>query len=268
MSAAVAIPIRAVQQSVESFESRGEKRRLRLTSEEARYVRYVLCEWDGDCGAGSSMGMQLEKLAQRPKYAPMHGQARPQWWEQTMYVPSPAPSMRERDWPQDRYCGKRAEERASILRSWRALRAMASEPVAVLIALYGEVLPGTPDRELCKSIWPKDVWEDYRRVSRYAADGGSAAYFEAAIRVDRAKRQGEPPDAHRTRVGIATAARAERIREIGNECERLIVAACHAYRAAWWTADGVALRAAQSGAPAISVIREEVPVGMMGAVVP
>lgn len=58
--------------AVQSFDGRSEATRLRLTSVEARLVRYVLCEWDGDAGAGSSMGVQLEKLAQRPDLAPRH----------------------------------------------------------------------------------------------------------------------------------------------------------------------------------------------------
>jgi hypothetical protein len=44
--------------------------RLRLTNAETRWLRYVLCEWDGECGAGSNLGSQLEKLAQKPRNIP------------------------------------------------------------------------------------------------------------------------------------------------------------------------------------------------------
>jgi hypothetical protein len=52
---------------VESFSSHpSEPTRVRLTPDEARYVRYVLGEWSGDAGLGSSSSAQLERLAAAP----------------------------------------------------------------------------------------------------------------------------------------------------------------------------------------------------------
>jgi hypothetical protein len=64
---------RGARSAVQSFEGREDSRqasRLRLTAQESRFIRYVLSDWDGDAGAGSNMGAQLERLAQRPDLAP------------------------------------------------------------------------------------------------------------------------------------------------------------------------------------------------------
>lgn len=75
-------------------------RRLRLTGVEARLVRYCLCEWDGDAGAGSSMGVQLEKLAQRPDLAPRHTKEDyAEVWEWSNRHRDAQPSMASMDSP-------------------------------------------------------------------------------------------------------------------------------------------------------------------------
>jgi hypothetical protein len=180
---------------------------------------------------------KLERLAQ--KHAPSgrrpHGV---EWWEQTIFCHAPKPSVRDVDAPQERYCAKRRDERAAILHAYHALQRVDALSGAVLIALYGNRPPGMPAEGTWKGKGPESDDEQYRRVCRYVA--GSGAEVDALCRVDLAElalRDGESAAARKVRaaqaVTHATAARGERLREIAAECERLIVAASHAYRAAW-----------------------------------
>ncbi len=221
--------MQAAAMKVESFEARISKQsRLRLTNSEAHWVRYVLGEWESDAGAASSMGAQLQHLAENAAVG-AHKRAPVASGEQTIFVHHVAPSMQERDWPQDRYCSKRRAERDSIRRAWLALAAMPSRSLVVLNALYGGLPPGM--HLLDRGLWPKDVDDEYRRVARAVV--GSLAAFAALLRVSVAKREGEAAAAAKARLEGAKAERGALVKDVGRQCEQAIVRAAVEYRGAW-----------------------------------
>lgn len=242
----------------ESYEGRREATRLRLTSEEARHIRYVLSEWAGEAMPGSSAA-QLEKLAAAPvlldgDVSESDGRRRirlalvsaaERWrsaWladQQTQYV-NPTKSsgfhgweMTPADmWVNDRY-GAARKKRESALRAWRVLRRMADEgapALVVLHALYGDLPPGLPMR----GLWPKGVDDEYRRVVRLVdRERGSGAALDAIATSEKKRRPNESADAHRARLAAASTARTALLGELGAACEKLIVQSANAYRAAW-----------------------------------
>jgi hypothetical protein len=254
---------RIAKGAVQSYEARSSPTRLRLTSSESSRIRYVLAEWAGDCGLRSNVGPQLEKLAQRPEHATRRTKAdydavwqaqsvrvssrvwdsdigavwHRAWWddEQKIYVHAQQALYRDVDFAQELWCQKSAAVRSEILRSWRALRLLAnaaSPDIVALFALYGDMLPGIPDA----GMWPKDVDSEYRRVCRYADSGGGAYEIERATRVDRTRRKDETAEARETRIRFDQGERQALLREIGRECEVMIVHATTAYRDAWRSA--------------------------------
>jgi hypothetical protein len=278
-----AIPIREVARTVETFEGRTGPTRIRLRADKIRFIRYVLCEWDGEAGAASSLGPQLALIAQRAVHAPRRTRGdlegtdvhpredyagtwearqerdagiaanregpdpsdgfafRRYYWAQKPTGEKPwmhnghgSQSVNpNQSWPQENWSSKRREERASILRAYRTLMALARKSAvdfAIINALYGDLPPGLPT----VGMWAKDVDADYRRVCRYAPGaGGSGVRLEQTIRVDRGKRLGETDEARRKRVVEEQSNRADRLREVAKQCEQLIVTATQAYMAAW-----------------------------------
>jgi hypothetical protein len=77
-------------------------------------------------------------------------------------------------------------------------------------------------------MWGKAVDEEYRRVVRLVVGD---RFEPVVIRRKRGVEEGE--NAYRTRLASETADRAAQLRAAGEKCERAIVAASAAFRAAW-----------------------------------
>ncbi|HEY6461144.1 MAG TPA: hypothetical protein VIY73_13360 [Polyangiaceae bacterium] len=246
-AASKAIQVQAHKGSlgVESFDahrSAGDApvARLRLTASEARWLRYVFGEWDGECGAGSSFGVQLEKLAQKPRHASTaYHEARRRDIRaaggdtcaadaareaQTIYVHAAEPTAYERVWPAEAWADKRHDDKEAILRCWRAVGLCEFVHQRVLRAIYGDRPPGMPG----EGLWHRSTDEEYRRVCRIAT--GGVVELSAT---SRKRAVGENDAAWKARVSGETADRAEHLRAVGATCDRAIVAASLAYRAAW-----------------------------------
>ena len=225
---------------LETFEGRLKPRRVRLTAEERRWLTYVLCDWDADGGNSSSMGAELERLAQDPTKLPEWRHMirrerieRGDYGAEYMYVPSVASSPASRMLPAETYCTKSAVERGKIHHAWRALQRVLAVHVpsaVVLYALYGDMPPGLP----AGGMWPADVDSEYRRVARLTdSSGGSTFELEAAVRVDNAGKPGETEAARKARIEAAKVQRVAKLGDVGREAEGLIVRAANEYRGAW-----------------------------------
>lgn len=205
--------LRGVRERVQSFEAHQERRRIRLSTIETKPIRYVLSEWDGDCGGGGSNWQTMLDNDQR------------------VLVPRLATSLQA----MERYCDKPRRERERVLQSWRALTYLARRntiSAVVIVALYGDVQPDVLKET--ENPWDAHVEEEYSRVCKFTlAAGGSTSALEARLRIVAAKVEGEEQDERRARLAVVRAKRKEALREVGLECEQLIVRATLDYRNAW-----------------------------------
>lgn len=257
---------------VESFAStRREKVRVRLSSDEARNVRYVFCEWSGESGFGSSSSSaQLERLAASPHLLGVDGMSdegaaaaleraiaseceeawRRAWLLERAQLQFMAVrggmSSHYRGGPLsaiERWCDRALEPAGSrVVRSefgdrvhhaWRALRLLADRYSRSLVVLHA-LYGDRPPGLLEGTLWEDSVNRDYVRVVRFVDEAGSSTTaLEARLRVDKHRREQEGDDAFRTRVASAQVERWALLSRLGGACEALIEDATHAYRDAW-----------------------------------
>lgn len=217
-----------------SYEGRREASRIRLTSRESATISYVFSDWDSEIGLASNFGVMAQALASKAT-PETETQTRRRAASREPQTAVPKADLHTFDVDKmsviELWCMKKREARDEILRCWRALCAMgqARDPsLIVLFALYGDRPPGLP----AAGRWPKDVDQDYRRVVRYAdGSGGSGAELDALMASEK-HRPGEALDAFAIRRKAGEVTRKGLLVDLGRECERMIVAAAGAYRAA------------------------------------
>jgi len=240
---------------VESFDGTRERIRVRLSGAEAWPIGYVLSEWSGDAGLGSTWPAQVAAKFAAEAAEPQHlgglrlvkkpKKEKPYTWRdawerdrQEIYTNASAPTSFH-GWEMlalDRWCNDRSKDgndrRNAIMRAWRTLKALAdihSPALVVLNSLLGDVQPGMPT---LPADWEKTP--EYLRVVRLCDDCWTGATFDAAVLMkDRKRRANEADEAYKARHAAAVAARSELLRTLGRECEQMISGAVVAYRGAW-----------------------------------
>ncbi len=206
------LPREHARAKVESYTARRDPTRVRLRSEEVRYIRYVFCEWSGDAGCS---GMWQATVDRKVEFSGTGADA------------SSAMSDMER------WCDLPNDQRTGIMRCWHTLRDMGeSTPrsVIVLHALYGDRPPDVLD--VVDPPWDRAVAADYARIAKYAADCTSVE-LQHRLRMDCARQPEETVDAHKARQRAARGDRGDLFASVGAACEKLIVTATNDYRAAW-----------------------------------
>ncbi|MCL2450343.1 MAG: hypothetical protein FWD17_15460 [Polyangiaceae bacterium] len=209
----------------ETFDGTRERERVRLTPQEARWVRYVFCDWDAAVGVSSNFGGMVDRIlratvAHKRRHVEACENGDALQVKCSNVTPFDPNRMQAPEW----WCDKPKPERDNILRAWRSIVHLCRDrprSAVTIFALYGDMPPGMPSW----GLWDKSTDPEYRRVCKYApSSGGSAASLESMVVAARKRDDGE-------------AVRKAILIQVGLECERLIVSATVDYRSAWNTVE-------------------------------